>query len=213
MIWYATYGSNIYARRLRLYLQGGCIEGLTCVHEGSRNTALPIKDEFIELPYATYFSQQVPFWENRGVAFMNAQQGSGTTLSRMYLITKDQFVDVFAQENGQSPKAFQEEIPFDLTPGTSKDIGSEHSYEWYGKVVCLGEKEGFPIYTFTTKNESFAQAKSLPGINYLAVIIRGLLDAEKDVLEIRDYILRMSPLSESEHELIERSFEKAANLE
>ena len=44
----------------------------------------------------------------------------------------------------------------------------------YRNLLCLGEEDGHPIFTFTAAGQPGAQALNPPGPRYLSVIARGL---------------------------------------
>ena len=72
-----------------------------------------------------YFGKESSTWGG-GVAFFN-RNARGSTIVRLYRITRSQLMGVRAQE-GTSP-------------------------EWYGRIECLGtERNGEPIYTLTSES-------------------------------------------------------------
>lgn len=212
-VWYATYGSNYYLERFKLYIEGGEIPSIPRLHEGSCDLQLPIEDELIIIPYRTYFSQKVNFWQGKGVAFLDDKINSGQSFSRIYKIKKTQFIDVFAQENGVSPNDFNENIDWSIKEGKSLNIGDESELVWYGKLMRLKDVEGMPVFTFTTKTNDFKRNSTKPGKNYLAIISAGLRQKGLSNDEISDYLMGLDPLCIDDNELISESIEYSISLE
>ncbi|ONI37908.1 hypothetical protein AN639_01060 [Candidatus Epulonipiscium fishelsonii] len=148
-VWYASYGSNILYERFLYYIKGGKFNNREYL--GCENTQLPLEDEPILIPYQLYFGNSSPTWGGSGVAFLDVEV-SGITMGRMYLITRDQFEDIWEQE------------------GNYKN--------WYNKVVCLGEKDGIEILTFT--NETRRPANP-PSETYLEIIKKGIAEIYPDI--------------------------------
>ncbi|WP_242452500.1 hypothetical protein [Rhodococcus rhodnii] len=74
--------------------------------------------------------------------------GSGTVLARAYLVTEEQFADIRAQEPA-----------------------------CYDRVLQVGERDGFPMYTFTTRARADAVRRAAPASAYLDTIRRGVQEA------------------------------------
>jgi len=167
-IWYASYGSNLLEERFLCYIKGGQPIGSNKKYSGCRDQSLPIDNEEIYINSELYFAKKSPTWNNGGVCFIKTNFDAGiTTLGRMYLITKDQFVDVVKQET---------ENVNDLTINFEKVIleGSLIIKEksWYGNLIYLGESNNHPIFTFTNKEN--LKDSNKPNENYLKTIIKGL---------------------------------------
>ncbi|ONI46484.1 hypothetical protein AN640_03395 [Candidatus Epulonipiscium fishelsonii] len=143
-VWYASYGSNILYERFLYYIRGGRFNQRE--HIGCKNTRLPLKDEPILIPYSLYFGNNSSMWEGKGVAFLDTDQ-VGITMGRMYLITKDQFEDIWKQEGNHE--------------------------NWYNTIVHIGEKDGIEIVTFTNKQR---RPSSSPGEAYLSIIKKGIAE-------------------------------------
>ncbi|OZM57205.1 hypothetical protein CIB95_06990 [Lottiidibacillus patelloidae] len=171
-VWYASYGSNLLKERFLCYITGGRPEGSLDTEPGCRDNSLPKDDRQILISHPLYFAKEAARWGDGGVAFIGGQSNNDQTLGRMYLITKDQFIDVVSQENRNI------EVSLDLENVKSK---RNHLFEesWYGNVVYLGDEEGYPIFTFTANwDEEVIDYKS-PSKEYLGTIIRGLLQTYK----------------------------------
>ena len=115
LIWYVCYGSNLKYARLMKY-----INGCKCKDK-------PIKDRVLEIPYRLYFANHSSKWgknHDSGVCFIcDNKDESVKTHARAYLITKDQFEDVWDQEGNND--------------------------RWYGQLIELGEYDGIRQVTFT----------------------------------------------------------------
>lgn len=212
-VWYAVYGSNYYSKRFKLYLQGGKISGYTRLHEGSRDQSPPLKSTTIKIPYATFFSQKAHSWEGKGVAFLDSKLNSGTSYSRIYLIKKSQFIDVFAQENGLSPIGFKEKIDWSIDEHSSCNIGEEDELLWYGKLMRLSDVHGIPVFSFTAKPDDFQSHMNKPGVNYLAIIMAGLAEMKLSSEQQIDYLLKVAPLNSDDFELIQAAKNLSLTME
>lgn len=161
-VWYACYGSNLSKKRFLFYIKGGFCELNNKVYEGCVNKSEPIKDRPIEIPHRLYFGNRSCSWNGGGVTFIDPQQNRAErTLGRMYLITEEQFEQVHKQEG----------------PGP----------DWYGKVLELGEADGYKIKTFTSEKIRCANS---PHPLYLQVIAEGLKETypEMSSKAIREYL-------------------------
>ncbi len=176
-VWYAGYGSNIDTLRFYHYIKGGTLEITGRDHFGAQDRALPIKQSTCSINHELYFAKTSSPWEDKAVAFLKATpDNSKITLCALYLVTKQQFVDIMAQENGEEPP-MQDIIP-DMEAakrGEDSFIGKSNQYTWYGRLLYLGEHKGFPIYSFTSKDSDDSIEPAKPGANYLQVIGNGLM--------------------------------------
>jgi len=167
-VWYMSYGSNLSRGRFMCYIEGGTPEGSTRTERGCRDTSAPIRDEFIEIPYPLYFARHSDRWGG-APAFIGLDPVSNeTTIGRMYLITKDQFMDVAAQENGLN------ELDIDLDEVKDKkklSVGGR----MYGMMLHVGQKDGYEIFSFTNNSDMEDVQTAKPSIPYLAMILAGIL--------------------------------------
>jgi hypothetical protein len=173
LVWYAAYGSNLSWARFHTYLSGGPVphspvEGRT--QAGSRNTAPPIDDRPWWLPFNVYFAGSPSGWGGGAVAFLDTERAPGTpdagpvdgplpaagAPGRIWLLSVEQFEDVFRQEDGQRVPDLGSETeplldPFALAPHSHLDIGSSR----YGRVVHLGPgPDDRPVLTFTAPDST-----------------------------------------------------------
>jgi len=85
--------------RFLCYIRGGQPKGRPDIYEGCRNKDLPEDDEDLYISSRLYFAKKSKGWNSGGVGFIsNEFNNKNQALARMYLITKEQFVDVVKQE-------------------------------------------------------------------------------------------------------------------
>ena len=126
-LWYVSYGSNMLKERFNCYIEGGSYEGST-PREPCRDTTPPAAVKTVEIPYDMYFGNHSRSWEYGGVSFLDTSK-KGNALGVAYLITKEQFDHVAAQENGGR-------YP-------------EEGYNWYENIIALETMDGFEVKTIT----------------------------------------------------------------
>lgn len=158
-VYYICYGSNLLTERFLLYIKGGINKELNISQEGCYDKSLPKEIITYDIPFNIYFAKESSKWEHKGVAFLDITK-PGLSHAKGYLVTKDQFHCVKRQEGS-----------------------------WYDQEVYLGEKNGYPLYTFTS---SVKYSQMNPGEKYLDVIRRGLLETYQDrtIEEINHYLQR-----------------------
>jgi len=141
---YAGFGSNLLYERFMTYIEGGTSRFNHKPYRGCADQAPPKESLPITIPYKMYFGNKSGSWGDAGVSFLDLTTET-KTLGRMYLITKQQFAEVCAQE-GQYDN-------------------------WYNHVIQLGEHNGIIILTITNRNKRPAYD---PVDNYLDVLKMGL---------------------------------------
>jgi hypothetical protein len=125
-VWYACYGSNLLEKRFNYYITGTngiTDEDLKIFQKPCNDKTLPLAWEEYVIPYPMYFACYSSKWCNKGVSFIDTSKKNGSSISRIYLITEDQFEHV------------------------QKEEGS-----LYSKKVSLGEYKGYEVYSFTNLN-------------------------------------------------------------
>lgn len=184
-VWYASYGSNLRMERFLCYIRGGQPQGNSNVYKGCRDKTLPEKSMGFYINSPLYFAKSSSGWNNGGVGFIsNRFDKKHQTLSRMHLITREQFIDLVKQETMNDQKL---EIDFDKCKKIKSLVVIEPS--WYGNLIYLGEQEGNPIFTFTSKDDLTNQINS-PDPTYLKTIIEGIKETfPMDNQDICDYLL------------------------
>lgn len=208
MIWYASYGSNLLRARFMAYIQGGSPPGESFAQVGCTDPTPPRDDRPMKIPHRLYFAQRSRNWENGGVCFIQRKPEPGVeTLGRMYLVTEEQYKEVFYQENGWN--GFREERAGAGGPagGEGKDLlrldldrvpplGAMKTAApgWYSTILHLGEHRGHPIFTFTASWDESRIPHTPPGPRYRDTVARGI--RERYGLpepEIQAYLERWSP--------------------
>ena len=172
LIWYASYGSNVNRARFLCYLQGGTPEGASLRQRGARDDSLPLDDAPCVFRSAIRFAGYSTLWDG-APAFLEHRQTSSGALGRRYLITKEQFADVVAQENSiDGPLT----IPFDaVQPGAHTLIPTRV----YDTIVGLDPVDGIPVATFTSSAVPEDQPAAPPSAAYLGTIFRGLVEVHE----------------------------------
>lgn len=173
LVWYACYGSNLYKKRFLYYIQGGGPESASELYRGCSNKSVPLNDIEIIIPHKLYFSKESSRWEDRGVAFLKSKKNEDAkTLGRMYLIKKDQFIEIVMQESGKDLDDTSTKIDFEtaISEGSSLVPG----IIWYGHIIYLGSKRSHPIFTCTATWRDAEINLNPPGEEYLKFIIKGL---------------------------------------
>ncbi len=191
LVWYAAYGSNLCRDRFLRYLQGGPVPDTGgVVQAGARDPAPPLADRPYEIDRLLYFAGASKTWNNGGVAYLDADNRSADpTLGRLWLITSQQFEDVYRQENR-------------LAVGWSADAGLGSSWSTllaagsanptdgaYSQLLLLDHIDDAPVVTFTGARRH--PEPNPPHDTYLAVIARGLHEAWRlDADDAKRYLAR-----------------------
>ncbi|MDQ3096336.1 MAG: histone deacetylase [Actinomycetota bacterium] len=181
-IWYASYGSNMSARRFHHYLQGGRPEGASRDYPGARNTSLPSAVAPVTLSGSVFFAWESPTWGG-GIAFYDAA-GRGTSYGRAYLLTAGQFADVAAQEMHRVP-----DTDLDLTAlwADGHVLLGPGRYE---RLLVVGEIEHAPVVTFTASWTQDDAERNPPVAAYLRTMAVGLREGHNlDDEAVVEYLL------------------------
>lgn len=173
-IWYASYGSNISTERFMCYIQGGKPDGATRTYQGCKDQSKPKDQRPFIIPHELYFAKSAGVWNGGGVCFINPEKNQmAETLGNMYLITRQQFLEVVQQENSTNEYI---DIDFNKTQKDKSSVVRKNS--WYGKLLYLGEEDNAPIFTFTNEKFLLNDINS-PNPHYLQTIIKGLIDTHQ----------------------------------
>ncbi len=180
-IWYASYGSNILEDRFLCYIKGGKPNGSSKEYTGCRDKTPPTENEDFYICSELYFAKNSVNWENGGVGFIRTIfKPQASTFGRIYLITKEQFIDVAKQETST-----EGELEMDFNKAIKEGSYIFKQRSWYGNLIHLGEQKDYPIFTFT--NEEDIQPFTKPSKNYIQTIIRGIKEThnfdDKTILE------------------------------
>ena len=165
LVWYASYGSNINEERFLCYIKGGKPKGASKIYTGCTDPTLPRNIEEFYITSELYFAKSSSTWNNGGVGFLrNEFNGNAQTWGRMYLITKGQFGQVVQQEIGGKT------VQIDFNRARTSDYVFAPG-SWYGRIVYLGDQQGYPIFTFTHEKDLPA---TTPSPAYLGTIAAGI---------------------------------------
>ena len=170
-IWYVSYGSNMLEERFLTYIEGGCFEDGGSYNEPCQDTTRPLEKRAIDMPYDMYFGNTSGSWNGCGVSFLDTTK-EGHALGVAYLITREQFEHVAAEENcGRFPN------------GTGY---------WYENIRTLGEMDGFEMVTITNDE---LRPYNEPCEEYLNTLKRGIKEnwnemSEEDIENYLDSCIR-----------------------
>lgn len=161
-MWYAAYGSNCDAERLRCYLEGGVLAATGAHHEGSADPGPPQADAPWTFDRPLRFAGHSPAW---GGATALLDEVPGCALGRLWLLSWRQLEDVLAQENGAGHQ------PLSLADAAAGRVVRPGRY---GRLVHLGERDGLAVVTFTAPRPA-ELAAGAPSAAYLRAVARGLM--------------------------------------
>ncbi|SET59323.1 hypothetical protein SAMN05216389_11630 [Oceanobacillus limi] len=188
-VWYVSYGSNLCEDRFMCYINGDRPPGSDKREIGCTDKAPPKVSGVAEIPYPLYFSKERSKWGSGGVAFIDHQKSKDElSIGRKYLITAEQFAEVVAQENNRN------DLTIDLDEVIENGFSTIGS-GWYGRIVCLGELNGAPMFTFTNNLPMSEMKCNKPSAAYLSTIARGLLELGLDQEDVIDYFLNKQGIS------------------
>lgn len=190
-VWYASYGSNLNIARFLCYIEGGRPPGSAKKEEGCRDKTPPKDNKPICIHFPLYFAKYSKSWCG-GVAFIGLEEDAqNTTHGRRYLITREQFTDVFKQENGGSNIS----IDFEEVKRSGSKVFCE---SWYGNVVYLNDSEGIPIFTFTAYWNIGCMPFTAPSEAYLKQLISGLKETYTfTVKSLVEYLIEKPGIKEN----------------
>ncbi len=179
LIWYAAYGSNLNPDRFICYIEGGKPKFSKKGMKGCRDNTHPRDTKIFEDSYDMYFAKRSSLWDG-GVCFI--KEGDSRTLFNLYLISAEQFRDIFFQECGINESDKKVDLELD-----GQDLIFDDG-SWYGRILYLGGLEGNPIYTMTAP-EDYADELSMPSRHYLYHLVKGLHEThDMDQEEIKVYL-------------------------
>lgn len=168
-VWYASYGSNMHARRLDYYLRGGRPPHGARTYPGCRDGSPPERAVPIVLPGRVYFALESRAWTG-GLALYDPFD-PGEAPGRAYLLTVPQFSDLAAQEMYRPPGT---DLDLSAAVRTGTQTLGPGRYE---TLVCPGWLDGFPVLTFTAPWRSADVAPAAPSVPYLRHLGAGLWEA------------------------------------
>jgi hypothetical protein len=125
-----------------------------------------ISEKQCMLDYKLYFGRWSNKWSG-GVCYLDDSDiKSNQTYAKMYLISKTQFLDLLAMENGHNPGDLNIDLEFE------KEVVVE-GLSNYDKLIKLGEFDGYPKITFTS---SEIKEYNDPSESYIETISKGLVE-------------------------------------
>lgn len=186
MVWYAGYGSNLSSRRFSRYLLGDEF------HRGARDPSPPLADRRFLLKATLFFAGHSRMWGGGGIAYVDPDDRSGSpTLARTYLITWAQFEDIFAQENGTDYRLLPEARL--LHDGQTVVLNGR-----YGRLISVGQSEGFPVVTFSYPGSIETVDFTAPSLPYLRTLAHGLRETYGlTVYEVAHYLASKPGISKT----------------
>ena len=165
-VWYVSYGSNMLYERFLCYIKGGQFEGSGSYRRACNDTSEPFEVRAIDIPYDMYFGNHSGSWDDCGVSFLDTSK-EGHAYGVAYLITREQFEHVAAEENGGR---FPDGQGF-----------------WYENIRTLGKMDGYELVTVT--NDELRPYND-PCEDYLETLKRGMRENWEEMSEedINDYL-------------------------
>lgn len=173
LVWYVSYGSNMAQERFLCYVQGGRPSGAQRTYTGCRDATAPQDSCAWQLPGQVVFAGTFYAWDPNGAgAALFFPDPGHRSVARAWLVTKEQFADVVAAENGHAPGSFDDVVnPVLAGRDDAAAIGSGP----YGRMVACGQRAGVPAWTFTT-NTSFEDVElNAPPQAYVDMLVSGLV--------------------------------------
>ena len=147
------------------------------MNPGARDATVPVDTKPYKIDRPLYFGEKSKHWQNGGVAFLENDPRPGFfSYGRIYKITNEQFDDVVLQENGLMPGTTDQKIPRP-DPGFSSVVFESI----YGRIICLENFEGSPVYTFTRPTDIPPGKRYRPSNEYLGTIIAGLVETVPNI--------------------------------
>ncbi|MCX2734274.1 histone deacetylase [Saccharopolyspora sp. NFXS83] len=166
LVWYASYGSNMHADRLRCYLEGGTPPGGRRACPGCRDPRPPRRTAGHRVAGGVYFATESLAWGG-GRAFLDPEL-EGSAALRAYLVTPGQFADVVAQEMYREPGT---DLDLREVRRTGRDVLGPGRYE---TLLHVGDLDGHPVLTFTASWSSADVPLVAPSAAYLRMLLGGL---------------------------------------
>ncbi len=165
-MWYATYGSGLSKENFARQIRGGPSIAIPHTFKGCTDKTLPLRDEFISLPYDVYFAGKCIPCNGGHIAITSTPSKGAHTIGRAHLITVEQFKEIVADQNGQAETT---DLPFQkaMEQGHAT-IGEGQGY--YNELVFCGMKEGFPMFSVTAARPRSPYQPPSPGYTRLLCI-------------------------------------------
>lgn len=142
--YYMSYGSNLCMDRFMCYVEGGTPERSSRKYLGCRDVTPPKESFGVAFEGSIYYANNSLQWGGGGFLFADFDEPD-LSLGRVYLVTREQFVDIVSQECGF--EAGGVDVDFDKL----LKVGSlEDNSLLYGHTVYVGSLHHLPVVSFTT---------------------------------------------------------------
>jgi len=171
-IWYVAYGSNLAMARFRCYLSGGRPVGGSRDYPGCRDRSEPARSVGVLVPGGLVFATESAVWGG-GMAFYD-RTAPGAVACRAYLVTREQFADIAAQELRRPPGGRFAHDLAGLLPDVESVVTTGSGR--YETVVRLGDLDGAPMFTIT-HHDVASLPPAAPTAAYLRCISIGLRES------------------------------------
>ncbi|HEX3082824.1 MAG TPA: M20/M25/M40 family metallo-hydrolase [Candidatus Saccharimonadia bacterium] len=182
-VWYATYGSGLSKQNFACQILGGQSGGISHIYKGCTDKTLPVRDEFISLPYSIYFAGHCVPCDGGHIGITTTPSPDTHTIARAHLVTAQQFKELVAEQNGRQAisdlpfKAAIEHGHATITDGTGS----------YDELVFCGIKDSIPMFALTATHPELPYLPPSPG--YARLLSLGLSENENLSLKTAaDYI-------------------------
>ena len=164
------------------YIEGGTPHGSTRAEPGCRDTSQPLDERAVFIPHQLYFSGRSRRWGGAPAFIDSVADESVQTYGRAWLITREQFIDVVRQENSDPELAIDLDQAIQDGQLSLRDRG-------YGLLLHLGDRDGAPMFTFTSPLPMAERRPAKPSMEYLETIVTGLRECYGlNVVGLRKYL-------------------------
>lgn len=161
-VWYVAYASNMSARRLHCYLEGGRPPGARRTYEGCRDPSPPARDLALSLPGGLVFAGRSRVWGG-AMAFYDPA-ADGEIVARGYQLTFGQLSDLVSQE-ARRP------VGHDLAPAEEAGRTWPTPSAVYESLLHVGHRDSFPMFCLTSRQ---LLTPAPPSASYLRTILQGV---------------------------------------
>lgn len=168
-VWYANYGSGLSYENFMLCINGGTPDGAAFGYAGCTDKTPPSENYFMSLPHRLYFSDTSRVWPGGGLGTLDTRPSKhDATVARIFLITREQFEQIAAQENFEPmPKA----MPYaDAMKHGHAHI--DYSGHLYDELLYCGLRGEYPIFALT--GNRLSKPETPPSVGYMQCVIKGL---------------------------------------
>jgi hypothetical protein len=177
LVYYVSYGSNLKQERFYKYIEGGAIKGNERIYKGCRDKTLPKENITLKLKGEVIFAEKTQVWEPKGSGLMFfIENQEYTSLGRGYLVTRQQFIDILAQENSLRVEELTESVEEIFSTNIKNSGINLKQHGNYSKIVRLDDHKNVPAYTFTTSKKLEEIELNPPGQLYFQTLLEGLLE-------------------------------------